>query len=122
MNYSFKKKIISRNKNNNRQNMSFTNFIIRKKRHIEQKIMGNTLNRSSNQYNLSKLKLYDINFSNSFNKNTIEKTYEFNLFPKLEEKMTTLSENRFLDNINNNIYEKKVMNTFSLKSYKDKKN
>ena len=117
---NFKKKAFSRNKNNNiRQNMSFTNFIINKKRNIELKIMGNNLNRSSNAHNLSKLKL---NVSNSFNKNNVEKTYEFNMYPKLEDKLTTVSDNKPLESINNNIYEKiNKKNTFSLKSYKNKK-
>ena len=100
-------KTITRNKSNISQNMSFTNFLIHKKRNIDQKIMGNILDKS-------------LNASNSFNRSNIEKMNEFNLYNNIDEKMAKFIDNRLADNINNNVYEKKIMNTHSLNSYKEK--
>lgn len=116
---NFKKKVISRNRSDIKQNMSFTNFIITKKKHIEEKIMGNKLNKSTSTFNnINKLKLNDLNNSNLFHKHSREKTYGFFLSPKEKETITNKSDNNLMEN--NNIYEKKVMKVISLKSYQDK--
>ena len=114
-----KKKVMSRNRSDIKQNMSFTNFIIRKKKHIEEKIMGNKLNKSTSTFNnINKLKLNDLNISNLFHKHSREKTYGFFLSPKDKEAITNKSDNNLMEN--NNIYEKKVMKAISLKSFQDK--
>lgn len=116
---NLKKKVMSRNKSDIKQNMSFTNFIIKKKKNIEEKIMGNKLSKSTSTFNnINKLKLNDLNSSNLFYRHNREKTYGFFLSPKDKEAITNKSDNNLIEN--NNIYEKKVMKTISMKSYNAK--
>ena len=65
--------------------MSFTNFIIRKKKNIEEKIMGNKLNKSTSTFNnINKLNLNDLNSSNLYHKHSREKTYGFFYLQKIK--------------------------------------
>jgi len=109
--------IISRNKSNIIPHMTFTNFIIHKKRDIENKILGNRLNKSTSTYynNINRL-----NNSNIFNNSNTENSYDFYLHSK-DDNSRTYNMNRTLNNIRSNIYEKKILNNFSTTMYKEKK-
>ena len=88
--FSFGEKIqhkninISRNRAQIRPNMTFTNFIIHKKRDIEQKISGKKMNKSSSYYNNSII--VNNNINNSFNKTQINNSHGFYLNTEGNEK------------------------------------
>ena len=79
-----KKDITSRKKSELRPHMTFANFIIHKKRDIEQKIIGKKMNKSSTSY-YNNQNINNIN-SNSFNKTQINNSYRFYLNSQRNEK------------------------------------
>ena len=107
---------IPRNKSDMRQNMTFTNFIINKKKDIEQKILGNRLNRSSTDYYNN---LNHLNNSDSFKKSNIDYSYGFYL-NSVENEKIIINLNKSFGNIRNNIYEKKIFKSI-LPIYKGEK-
>ena len=106
---------MSRNKSNIKQNMTFTNFIIHKKRDIENKLLGNRLNKSSYAYYND---LSSHNNFNIFNNSSIDNSYRYYLNSK-DDESSKVNMNKSLNNIRSNIYEKKILNSFS--SNKEKK-
>ena len=107
---------IPRNKSDMRQNMTFTNFIINKKKDIEQKILGNRLNKSSTDYYNN---LNHLNNSDSFKKSNIDYSYGFYL-NSVENEKNIINLNKSFGNIRNNIYEKKIFKSI-LPIYKGEK-
>ena len=99
-----------------RQNMTFTNFIINKKKDIEQKILGNRLNKSSTDYYNN---LNHLNNSDSFKKSNIDYSYGFYL-NSVENEKNIINLNKSFGNIRNNIYEKKIFKSI-LPIYKGEK-
>ena len=99
---------MSRNRTENKNhNMTFTNFIINKKKDIEKKIIGNRLNKSLTSYYNN---INNINNSNSFNRSNINNSYGFILDIK-ENENKNINKNKSFNNFKNNIYEKKIFNS-----------
>ena len=115
-NNNFHKNNITRNKSDFRQNMTFTNFIINKKKDIEQKILGNRLNKSSSTYN----NINSLNNSNYFNRSNMNNSYGFFLNSKEDDKIKIngINRNKSFNQNKTNIYEKKVLNVNFHNEYK----
>lgn len=111
------KSIGLRHKTDIKQNINFPSFILQKKKSIEQKIMGNKLNKSSTNF----YKNYNsLNISNSFNQSNRETRTGFYLPNQKDEKNNSNNnDSNSMNKIKNNIYERKIMNTFSSKTYKE---
>ena len=107
-NSNTQKNMISRNKSDGKQKMTFTNFIINKKRDIEQKILGNRLNKSSTTYYNN---IKTLNNSEIFNNTDIKNSYGF--LTQREKEKNINFHNKSLNNIRQNIYEKKIISILS---------